>query len=122
MGGGELTLRGTTTLSQQQLMHFRVAILLGCRLAQVCQLSPHVEGGYRNAEDSLRDEKQQVLLGAVAVLALHQLEGEEDCPQQQQLPYLKVTHTAGSACRGFASTLVWYPHVFLAAMECQLWE
>lgn len=74
-------------------------MLLGCRLAQVRQLPPHVEGGHRNAEDGLGQEQHQVLLGAVAVLALHHLEGEEDCPQQHQLPHLQLPHSTVLAAK-----------------------
>lgn len=74
-------------------------MLLSCRLAQVRQLPPHEEGGHRDAEDGLRQEQHQVLLAAVAVLALHHLEGEEDCPQQQQLDHLHLPHHTAKITR-----------------------
>jgi len=55
-------------------MHLWVAMLLSCRLAQVCQLSSDEEDGDRDTEDGLSQKEQQVLLGAVTVLALHHLE------------------------------------------------
>ena len=95
---GRLTGRHSRTLSEQNLMHLWVAVLLSCKLAQVCQLSSDEEDGDRNTKDGLSQEEQQVLLGAVTILALHHLECQEYSPQDQQLDHLQDMCVGSGNC------------------------
>lgn len=95
---GRHTGRHSRALSEQNLMHLWVAMLLSCRLAQVCQLSSDEEDSDRDTEDSLSQEEQQVLLGAVTVLALHHLECQEYSPQDQQLDHLQDMRLVSGNC------------------------
>lgn len=51
-----LTGRHSRTLPKQNLMHLWVAMLLSCRLAQVCQLSSDEEDSDRDTKDGLSQE------------------------------------------------------------------
>ena len=70
-------------------MHLWVAMLLSSRSAKICQFCPDEEACDRDAEDGLGQEEQQVLFGAVTVLALDQLECQEHHPQDEQLDHLQ---------------------------------
>ncbi len=91
-------------------MHLWVAMLLSCRLAQVCQLSSDEEDSDRDTKDGLSQEEQQVLLGAVTVLAFHHLKCQEHSPQEQQLDHLRDMGmglgTAGSAVKSGTALLM----------------